>query len=86
MVATGAGMRYFLILRWLVLLEDTGPIVLCVLTVIRDAVRVISIYFVLFLAHAIAFWSLYKPFIDEDNPNPNNDKNDDSKVYKLGGD
>ena len=66
LIAYGSGMRFFLILSWLILLETTGPIVLCVLTVIRDALRMVSIYFVIFLAHAIAFWSLYKPF--RENP------------------
>jgi len=64
LIAYGSGMRFFLILSWLILLETTGPIVLCVLTVIRDALRMVSIYFVIFLAHAIAFWSLYKPFLE----------------------
>jgi len=62
MVSFGAGLQYFLMLRWLGLIEATGPMVLCVLRVIKDAVRLVSIYFVLFVAHAIAIWSLYKPF------------------------
>ena len=62
MLSFGAGLEFFGILRWLVLLETTGPIVLCVLNVIGDALRMVSIYVVLFISHAIAFWSLYKPF------------------------
>ena len=77
MISVGAGLRFSIILRWLVLLENTGPIVLCVLAVLRDAVRMISIYFVLVLAHLIAFWSLYKPFIDDKNPT------NDSSIYQL---
>eukprot|EP00092_Neocalanus_flemingeri_P014695 GFUD01015857.1.p1 GENE.GFUD01015857.1~~GFUD01015857.1.p1 ORF type:complete len:290 (-),score=51.62 GFUD01015857.1:8-784(-) len=55
-------MEFFLVLRWLVLLEETGPFVLCIIRVIRDALRMVSIYIVIFAAHAVAFWSLYKPF------------------------
>jgi hypothetical protein len=62
LLSFGAGMEFFRILRWLVLLETTGPIVLCVLRVMVDALRMVSIYVILFVAHGIAFWSLYKPF------------------------
>merc|ERR1740124_340288 len=65
MLSFGAGMEFFRLLRWLVLLEITGPIVLCVLQAIKDALRMVSIYIVLFIAHGIAFWSLYKPFQSE---------------------
>ena len=66
----GAGMEFFLTLRWLILLEVTGPIVLCVIQVMKDTMRMLSIYFVIFIAHAIAFYSLYKPFLpDSTKPN-----------------
>ena len=62
MVSYGAGIQFFIILRWLVFLEQTGPIVLCVIAVIRDGLRMASVYAVLLLAHGVTFWSLYKPF------------------------
>eukprot|EP00092_Neocalanus_flemingeri_P022995 GFUD01024927.1.p1 GENE.GFUD01024927.1~~GFUD01024927.1.p1 ORF type:complete len:782 (-),score=177.44 GFUD01024927.1:193-2538(-) len=62
MVSFGAGMEFFCVLQWLILLETTGPMVLCVLHAIKDALRMVSIYIVLFVAHFIAFRSLYKPF------------------------
>ena len=72
LLSFGAGMQFLCVLMWLVLLEATGPIVLCVLTVIGDALRMVSIYLVLFVAHAIAFWSLYKPFQNDSiNSNQN---------------
>ena len=67
MLSFGAGMEFFRILQWLVLLETTGPIVLCVIQVIKDALRMVSIYVILFISHSIAFWSLYKPFRQEND-------------------
>eukprot|EP00092_Neocalanus_flemingeri_P034837 GFUD01037911.1.p1 GENE.GFUD01037911.1~~GFUD01037911.1.p1 ORF type:complete len:776 (+),score=151.98 GFUD01037911.1:147-2474(+) len=64
----GAGMEFFCVMQWLILLETTGPMVLCVLHAIKDALRMVSIYIVLFVAHSIAFISLYKPF----HPDPSN--------------
>ena len=74
MLSYGAGMEFFRTLRWLILLETTGPIVLCVIQVMKDTMRMFSIYIVIFVAHAIAFYSLYKPF-HPDFENPNETKN-----------
>ena len=67
MLSFGAGLEFFRILQWLVLLENTGPMVLCVIQVIKDALRMVSIYVILFFAHSIAFWSLYKPFREQND-------------------
>ena len=73
-LSIGAGMEFFRILQWLVLLETTGPIVLCVIQVIKDALKMLSIYLILFVAHAIALWSLYKKFDQTENS---------TKIYTL---
>ena len=62
LLSFGAGLEFLCLLRWLVFLETTGPIVLCVLKVVGAAFRMVSIYCVLFIVHGVAFWSLYKPF------------------------
>jgi hypothetical protein len=72
MLSFGAGLEFFGILRCLVLLETTGPIFLCVLNVIGDALRMVSMYVALFVSHAIAFWSLYKPFRTDSKKNDDN--------------
>eukprot|EP00092_Neocalanus_flemingeri_P076011 GFUD01094242.1.p1 GENE.GFUD01094242.1~~GFUD01094242.1.p1 ORF type:complete len:767 (-),score=165.01 GFUD01094242.1:60-2360(-) len=75
----GAGMEFFSVLQWLTLLETTGPMVLCVLHAIKDALRMVSIYIVLFVAHSIAFISLYKPF----QPDPTNTTQQLNTTYVL---
>ena len=62
LVSCAMGLEFFKLLRIFLLFEYLGPIVICVICVFKDVVRVTAIYFVIFLANAVAAWSMFKPF------------------------
>ena len=68
-VAFAVGMEFFRTLRVLLLFEFLGPIVICMINTFVDALRVFIIYFVIFAAHAVCSWCLYKPFQDAERHN-----------------
>ena len=61
-VSVAIGLEFFIHLRILLLLEYLGPIVICVIGVFKDALRVTSIYLIIFGAHALCAWSMFKPY------------------------
>lgn len=60
-----AGLELFRALQWPVLLETKGPIVVCVIQVIKVITRTLSVYIIIFFAHWATFRSLYRPFFLE---------------------
>ena len=65
MVSFAVGLEVFRTLQWLVCLETTGPIVLCVIQVLKDTTRMMLVYIIIFFAHLVTFHSLYRPFFPE---------------------
>ena len=62
LVSVAIGLEFFHTLQFLLLGEYLGPIVICVVQVFKDAARVSLIFFVIFVAHAVCAWSMFKPF------------------------
>ena len=62
LVSVAIGLEFFHTLQFLLLGEYLGPIVICVVQVFKDAARVSLIFFIIFVAHAVCAWSMFKPF------------------------
>ena len=62
LLALGIGLEVFKTVRTLVLFEYLGPIVLCVTAVMKDIIRVVAVYAIVFASFTIAAWSMLKPF------------------------
>merc|ERR1719220_1915266 len=62
LVSISVGMEIFKKLRYYMLFQFLGPIVLCITSVFKDIVRVASIYGIIYLAMTVTLWSLLKPF------------------------
>ena len=62
LVSVAIGLEFFHTLQFLLLGEYLGPIVICVVKVFKDAARVSIIFFIIFIAHAVCAWSMFKPF------------------------
>ena len=62
LVSVAIGLEFFHTLQFLLLVEHLGPIVICVVRVFKDMARVSVIFFVIFVAHAVCAWSMFKPF------------------------
>ena len=58
------GLEVFKTVRTLVLFEYLGPIVLCVTAVMKDIVRVVVVYAIIFASFTICGWSMMLPFQD----------------------
>merc|ERR1719233_1413087 len=65
MFSFAIGLEVFRTMQWLVLLEATGPIVLCVIEVMKDATRMLSVCFIIVIAHMFTFHSMFRPFFSD---------------------
>ena len=70
LVSIGIGLEVFKILRFLLLLETLGPIVICIIRVAGDALRISVIYAIIFAAHALCAWCMFKPYQKKQNEHP----------------
>ena len=66
LISIGISAEFFKTLRFLILFEYLGPLVICLIVVIRDAMKVLMVYAIIFGTFGIAGWSLLKPFQTED--------------------
>ena len=83
--AVGGTLALLRPLRWLLLFRSFGPLVVCVIKVIRDTAKIFFIYLIVFLAFAIGTYAMFKPFSlrrvqDGDN---NNNTNITNNTYHM---
>ena len=57
-----AGLEVFKTLRYLLLFDYLGPVVVCVTSVFKDVVLVLIVYVIIFMAHFVTLWTLFKPY------------------------
>ena len=62
LVSLGVAGEFFKILRFLLLFQALGPMVICVINCVQDAVKTLAIYIVIFCSFAIFAWGMFKPF------------------------
>ena len=62
LTALAIGLEVFKTVRTLVLFEYLGPIVLCVTAVMKDIIRVVAVYAIIFASFTICGWSMVLPF------------------------
>merc|ERR1719220_141942 len=62
LVSLGVAGEFFKILRFLLLFQTLGPMVICVINCVQDAVKTLAIYIVIFCSFAIFAWGMFKPF------------------------
>ena len=54
-------------MRSLLLMEYLGPVIISITRVFSDILRVALIYLIVWGAHAMCAWSMFKPFQDQQN-------------------
>ena len=62
LVCLGVSAEFFKSLRLLLLFKSFGPLVICMINVIGDAMKAIPIYFVIFSTYGIFMWGMLRPF------------------------
>ena len=58
------GLEVFKTLRYLLLIDYLGPVVICVTSVFKDVLLVLVVYAIIFGAHFVTLWTLFKPYED----------------------
>jgi len=62
LVCLGVSAEFFKSLRLLLLFKSFGPLVICMINVIGDALHAVPIYFVIFSTYGIFMWGMFRPF------------------------
>ena len=62
LLAIGASLSLLKPLRWFLFSKSLGPVVVCIVKVLKDAFIIFLIFLIVFAAFSISTFSLYKPF------------------------
>ena len=62
LVSLGVAAEFFKVLRFLLLFQIFGPLVICVINCVQDAAKTVAIYAVIFCTFGIFAWGMFKPF------------------------
>jgi hypothetical protein len=62
LVSLGVAAEFFKVLRFLLLFQTFGPLVICVINCVQDAAKTVAIYGVIFCTFAVFAWGMFKPF------------------------
>ena len=62
LICLGVSAEFFKSLRLLLLFKSFGPLVICVINVMKDAMKTIPIYFIIFSTYGIFMWGMFRPF------------------------
>eukprot|EP00090_Calanus_glacialis_P013538 TRINITY_DN22207_c0_g1_i1.p1 TRINITY_DN22207_c0_g1~~TRINITY_DN22207_c0_g1_i1.p1 ORF type:complete len:454 (+),score=63.52 TRINITY_DN22207_c0_g1_i1:134-1363(+) len=61
-VSMAASMAFFRICRWFLLQRTLGPVVVCIIKVLRDAFHIFLLFLIIFVSFAIGTFSMFKTF------------------------
>jgi hypothetical protein len=62
LIAYGATMAVLRLVRWFLLNRNIGPVVVCVIRILKDVFYVFGVFLVIYLSFAFGMWFMYKPF------------------------
>ena len=66
--ALGASLSLLKPLRWFLLNKSLGPVVVCIIKVLKDTFQIFKIFLVVFLAFSVTSYFMFKPFyLHDDN-------------------
>ena len=62
LISLGASMSFFRIIRMLLLHRKIGPVIICIIQIMRDVLYVCIIFSILYFSFSVGLWSMFKPF------------------------
>jgi len=62
LICLGVAGEFFKTLQCLLLFRTFGPLVICVITVVKDALKTVPIYFIIFSSYGLFMWGMFNPF------------------------
>ena len=71
LIAIGVAGEFFKTLRFLLFFQCFGPLVICIINVIKDALKTIVVYLIVFSSYGIFMWAMFKPFQDNQGKGTN---------------
>jgi len=69
LMSIGIGAEVLMKLRFLMLFESGGVLVICIISVLREVFKVLPIYLLLFGGFGLSMWSMVRPFQSPDAAN-----------------
>ena len=64
LIALGAILYGLRTARWFLLHNKIGPVVICIVRVLKDVIYVFLIWIIVYMSFALGIWLVYKPFHD----------------------
>ena len=90
LMSIGVGAEVLMKLRFLILYEKFGTLVICIISVLREVLKVLPIYILLFGGFGLSMWSMLRPFQSPDAANEltkyylkNNDSRNDRSFFHV---
>jgi len=62
LLSIGASMSFLRISRWLILHRKIGPILICIVKVVKDVLHVFIVFAIIYIAFSVGLWSMFKQF------------------------
>ena len=62
LVSLAASMAYFRVVRWFLLNRTLGPVVVCIIKVLKDAFHIFLLFLIVFVSFGIGTFSMFKTF------------------------
>ena len=62
LICLGVAGEFFKTLQCLLLFRTFGPLVICVITVVKDALKTVPIYVIIFSSYGLFMWGMFNPF------------------------
>jgi len=62
LLSLGTSMAFFRVVRWFLLQRTLGPVVVCVIKVLKDVLHICFLFAIIFVSFAIGTFSMFKPF------------------------
>eukprot|EP00092_Neocalanus_flemingeri_P004977 GFUD01005353.1.p1 GENE.GFUD01005353.1~~GFUD01005353.1.p1 ORF type:complete len:895 (-),score=157.64 GFUD01005353.1:705-3389(-) len=83
-VSIAASMAFFRTVRWLLLQRTLGPVVVCIIKVLKDTFHIFLLFIIIFVSFAIGTFSMFKPFTLQ-RSNDNSFKMKEENLAKVKG-
>ena len=62
LISIGVAGEFFKILRFLLFFPSLGPLVICIINVMKDVLKTVVVYCIVFSTYGLFMWAMFKPF------------------------
>ena len=62
LISVGVAGEFFKTLRFLLFFPSLGPLVICIINVMKDVLKMVVVFCIVFSTYGILMWAMFKPF------------------------